>query len=476
MFTQINRMFRSNNEPKSGQALRLVLSCCALVYALSLSICACGDSPATSKPSLQGKYTYQDFDSPAKCGECHTAIYDDWSSSMMSRAFTHEWNSIEYFSLALSHSAEIEQIAGTEADCMACHSPLAYLSGDIPPGRPSSNTRANEGVSCDVCHSISGSTVDEPYNFSYVINAGNVKYGPYAEVVSPYHDVQFSQFHGSSKLCATCHDRKNTYGTWVKNTYREWMDTGLGEEGIHCQDCHMRSNLITGDSGSIPSEASKHSFQGARSLEMLESAIEVKVDRDKEFARAGQPVVVIVNLTNVLCGHSFPTGSAEERMLWLKVQVTDPAGRSKDIPVDAKGFTGEEYTIADSAALGYQDLGQILEISCFEGLARDGNVPDGARIFRQPYFNPKGQITICQWFAAGNTLVDYRLAPNETVIETFTFVVPDGFSFGRLEFEVTLSYSLLPSSIAEFFNLPEPEYAQVINQQSFSMEIVDWGN
>ena len=32
--------------------------------------------------------------------------------------------------------------------------------------KPSAGTRANEGVSCEVCHSLTGSTEDLPFNFS----------------------------------------------------------------------------------------------------------------------------------------------------------------------------------------------------------------------------------------------------------------------------------------------------------------------
>ena len=47
--------------------------------------------------------------------------------------------------------------------------------------------------------------------------------------------------------------------------------------------------------------------------------------------------------------------------------------------VDRKGFPGEEWTIADSKALAYQDIGDIKGIAGFAGLPRDG-----ARARRRP--------------------------------------------------------------------------------------------
>jgi hypothetical protein len=54
---------------------------------------------------------------------------------------------------------------------------------------------------------------------------------------------------------------------------------------------------------------------------------------------------------------------------------------------------------------------------------RDG-IPVGDRIFRKPYFDPQGRMTIQQWNTASQG-VDYRLGPRETKLETFTFTIPD---------------------------------------------------
>jgi hypothetical protein len=87
---------------------------------------------------------------------------------MMSQAFTHEWDEIEYFELAVPHALKEPKVAGVKAGCNGCHAPFAFLAGDIPPKRPKENTRANEAVSCDLCHTVTGYSGDTPYNFNWI--------------------------------------------------------------------------------------------------------------------------------------------------------------------------------------------------------------------------------------------------------------------------------------------------------------------
>jgi hypothetical protein len=50
---------------------------------------------------LKGKYQYKDFETALKCRSCHPGIYEQWSQAMMSQAYTHHWDEIEYFDLAV---------------------------------------------------------------------------------------------------------------------------------------------------------------------------------------------------------------------------------------------------------------------------------------------------------------------------------------------------------------------------------------
>ncbi len=410
-----------------------------------------------------GSHKYSDFSKPKRCGMCHKEIYQEWQSNMMSRSFTHEWDQVEYFKLALPHSKKLAKVAGVKAGCIACHGPLAFLSGDIPPKEASANTRANEGVSCDVCHSITGTTEKEPFNFSFTIEPGKVKNGPRKDARSSFHSTRFSQFHKSAEFCATCHDEQSPYGAWVKSTYREWKAGPYAKEGVVCQDCHMhKAPGKSAMGGKERKDIAHHVFQGSHSSTKLAGAVDLAIYSDKKELSPGGRLKLRAVLFNGKVGHAIPSGSSEERMLWLEVVAIDANGNSYQIPVKPKGFKGEEYTIASSKVMAYQAIGEIMEIKGFKGLKRDGDVPDGARIFRKPFFDPKGRMTVCQWYTKDNTLVDYRIRPRETKIENYVWQLPQDLPKGKLTINANLFYAQVPGSVGKFFKLPEDEYRPLL--------------
>ena len=128
-------------------------------------------------------------------------------------------------------------------------------------------------------------------------------------------------------------------------------------------------------------------------------------------------MIFTASVVNAKAAHMIPSGSAEERLLWLDGRAVDAAGRTYHLAVDRKGFEGEELTIASDTALAYQDIGDIQGLADFKGLLRDAPVPAGDRIFRLPYLDPQGRMTMQQWNTA-SLGVDYRLGPRETKIET----------------------------------------------------------
>jgi hypothetical protein len=117
-------------------------------------------------------------------------------------------------------------------------------------------------------------------------------------------------------------------------------------------------------------------------------------------------------------------------------------------------------------------MGEIMEIPGYKGISRDGKVPDGSRIFRRPFFDPQGRMTICQWFTEKNTDIDYRIGPRETKLETYTWTVPATFSGQSADITATLYYSLVPSSVGEFLKLPPYSYeAKLVNKASLTLKI-----
>jgi hypothetical protein len=50
---------------------------------------------------LLGTERYENFEKPAACGSCHVDFFMQWQQAMMSQAYTHHWDEIEYFKLAV---------------------------------------------------------------------------------------------------------------------------------------------------------------------------------------------------------------------------------------------------------------------------------------------------------------------------------------------------------------------------------------
>ncbi|GAB4289252.1 MAG: multiheme c-type cytochrome [Ignavibacteriaceae bacterium] len=414
----------------------------------------------------EGTRSYGDYQRPELCGSsCHNDFYQQWRQAMMSQAYTHHWDEIEYFKLAVPHSEKDPVVAGVKAGCNGCHSPLAFLAGDIPPQKPEMNTRANESVSCDLCHTITGFSGDTPYNFNYISEPGDVKYGPRGTGNSPEHKVKKSEFLSTAEFCGTCHNEQSPYGVWVKSTHLEWKEGPYSEQGVQCQDCHMtHSEGYTAAMGNKYPDAWQHLFHGAHDAGKIKGTIELRIHPDIREAEPTETIKFTVALFNQKTGHKFPTGSVEDRIVWLHVEAVDAAGNVYHLQVDKKGFEGEEYTIA-SDVLAYQDMSIALNDPEFKGVQRDG-VPAGDRIFRMPYFDPQGRMTIQQW----NTKslgVDYRIGPRETKLETFTFNLPANVAPGEMKVTAVLNYQRLVQPVAEFLEVPEDEFEIIkVNEHS----------
>jgi hypothetical protein len=215
-----------------------------------------------------------------------------------------------------------------------------------------------------------------------------------------------------------------------------------------------KAPFIYASMGQKYEDARLHLFHGAHDPGKVKGTVELRINPDIREAEPGETVVFTVALFNAKTGHKFPTGSVEDRILWMQVEAADAKGKVYQLPVDKKGFPGEEYTISGDY-LAYQDMGLPLGLPDFKGVQRDG-VPPGNRIFRMPYFDPQGNMTIMQWNAK-SLGVDYRIGPRETKTETFTFMVPFDAAPGEMTVTARLNYQLLVKPVADFLKVPAEE-------------------
>ena len=423
---------------------------------------------------IKNKYLYQDFEKSNKCASCHPGIYQQWKQAMMSQAYTHDWDEVEYFNLAVPHAKAKPEIKEVVDGCNGCHTPLAYVGGrQFPPPRPSENSMANESVSCEVCHLIQGTTSDPPHNYSYILKPGSTKYARRnPSVDSPAHKIKTNEFFKTTEFCGNCHNEQNPFGVWVKSTQLEWKEGPYAAAGVVCQDCHMPKGgpFLNALMASPYNDSRLHLFHGAHDPGKVRGTIELRIQPDIREAEPGETIVFTVALFNQKTGHKFPTGSVEDRIAWLNVEATDSKGKVYHLSVDKKGFEGEEYTISGDY-LAYQDMAVPLGIHDFKGVQRDGISP-GNRIFRMPYFDPEGRMTIMQWNTA-KTGVDYRIGPRETKVEKFTFKIPYDAAPGEMKVRAVLNYQLLLKPIADLLKVPGNEAdIKLVNEHTTFVQIL----
>jgi len=97
----------------------------AAAVALVAGIAAAQGEPKVSDAAL-GTQPYDKFERPQACATCHVDIARQHEQAMMSQAYTHHWDEIEYFELAVPHAEKEPKVAGVKAGCNGCHAPLAF--------------------------------------------------------------------------------------------------------------------------------------------------------------------------------------------------------------------------------------------------------------------------------------------------------------------------------------------------------------
>src|SRR5262245_52315689 len=182
------------------------------------------DSPFfPSRASTGGRKTKSDqFDSPEICGGCHNEIYAQWKGSMMANAWTDP-----IYRVVLN---EVSKATGGKVDkfCMGCHTPVGVVTGEANPSGEGMSEIAGRGVQCDVCHNISDSMGigNGAYVLTPKLYGRPLKFGPFRDAISPYHDTAFSPLHAKSEFCGQCHNVTHPFNMLpIERTYDEWRDS-----------------------------------------------------------------------------------------------------------------------------------------------------------------------------------------------------------------------------------------------------------
>lgn len=289
---------------------------------------------------------------PQNCGECHQEHLDQWQASM------HAYAADDPVFLAMNRRGQ-EETNGELGDfCVKCHTPLAVALGEVEDGLELEDASFPEylkGVNCAFCHLAAHADGDS--NNPIELDPRNVLKGPFDDPTSnPAHRAEYSPLldrgqRESSQLCGSCHDIVLDNGVHLERTFAEWKDTVFADDATltNCGNCHMftvgppdnrtnRNPRPIADVEGVPArDFHDHRMPGvdiAVTPWFGEEDYRAEVENFLKSAVRSQicvnPVAggfeLVVGLENVSAGHSFPSGSAQDRRVWVQLQATDAQG------------------------------------------------------------------------------------------------------------------------------------------------------
>ncbi|WP_239027575.1 cytochrome c family protein [Geomonas diazotrophica] len=396
-----------------------------------------------------------DFTPPSVCQGCHEKQYKEWTGSVHQLAFQDPVYQGELNKAVKAVGHEISR------QCEGCHSPAGVVTGEIKgPGNAGLSEMALAGVSCDICHSVSGTThwqtpSHEPENGSFILAPGAetkdgprfVKRGPFtpgAECGGGFHDCVESPLHLQADLCASCHQVYHYDAHFpLEATYLEWKHGPYAQRGILCQDCHMvetQAFLKAADQFAKPQRGEyRHFFNGANYLlsylaagaarkagnqEQAESSMKqyaMAVDRLKSAASVeiipnyhkGELTELQVRVKNLRAGHNLPTSLTNVRQMWLEIVAKDEAGR----------------TILNSGQAG-----------------PDGSLPANARLFNSDGIGEDFHFAVDPWVVTSFSRHD-TIPPRG--YKDVHYGVPPLKGVKKLNVEVKLRYRQADQKLAE---------------------------
>jgi len=269
---------------------------------------------------------------------CHNTFQQQWSASMHSKAL------VDPIYRLKRDRGDRETNGAVGKFCDACHAPVAVMAGEDASNAASLPAQSKEGVGCDFCHQISGSTTPLG-NTSVEVTPDGVRRAQLEDARAP-HSAAYSKFHMTAEFCGNCHNVNHpTNGLALEATYSEWKNGPYAKEGIVCQDCHMTPGAgPTTNPGTSAAGASERShifnmtFAGGNvglgdsklAEERLKGAATINIDVN-DIVPKGSKATATVTVTNSGAGHYLPTGLTDTRQMWLVITAATGDGTEKEL-------------------------------------------------------------------------------------------------------------------------------------------------
>jgi hypothetical protein len=284
-----------------------------------------------------GQFVLADQMDPVNCQGCHPNHYREWSGSM------HAYASQDPVFRAMNARGQRETEGALGDFCVQCHAPMAVKMGLTNDGLNLDQVpEAFQGVTCYFCHSVTGHTT-EANNGLLLASDGAMRGGIRDPIENSFHKSVYSPLHdrhqqASSQLCGPCHDIELANGLELERTYKEWQSSlyqkPASEGGLSCSACHMdgRNDTAADVEGAPVRRVHSHMMPGIDvALDAFpdktaqREAVQFMLDSTLlsqicvESLPGGFTELSLI-LENITAGHSWPSGSTQDRRAWVEVR------------------------------------------------------------------------------------------------------------------------------------------------------------
>jgi hypothetical protein len=304
--------------------------------------------PADASASvLPGALTREQLRDPETCKGCHPSHYREWSSSM------HAYAAQDPVFLAMNKRGQRETHGELGDFCIRCHAPMAVIDGRSRDGLNLEQLPDKErGVSCYFCHNAAG--IDGDHNALLHLADDSTMRGPLRDPLPMgAHQAEFSEMFEdtsakSTATCGGCHDIVTPTGVHLERTLEEYRSgifsksaTGAPPAFDSCVGCHMpgQQAFAAALPGAPQRIVHSHLWPGIDvplsdfpHRDALRSAVEAcQLGASISFFTLEvTPPDLFTFQMETTAGHNQPSGSAQDRRMWLEFSAYDARGELLD--------------------------------------------------------------------------------------------------------------------------------------------------
>jgi len=318
--------------------MRRAISVAVAIAVLAIPILAASCSSSSSGDGEE-KFSLdrQGLLDPASCKNCHINHYDQWSGSM------HAYASDDPVFRAMNARGQRETNGQLGDFCVKCHAPMAVRENATKDGLNLDSVPSHlKGVTCFFCHTVD--KIEGTHNAQLSLSSDLVLRGTYSDPVkNSAHRAGYSPMLDgdrveSAHLCGSCHDIENGHGTKIERTFEEWNASIFSRvpSGNTCGQCHMvqsvkQEPIAQNSPGVFARLTHEHTLHGVDLALTPFPQADVQRKKVQDFldtsiqsalcvsAVSGSTTSVRVILDNVRAGHGIPSGSAQDRRLWVEL-------------------------------------------------------------------------------------------------------------------------------------------------------------